>query len=168
MLENSYDALGIKFGIIISPFFNDCSKELESIEKQEEILRESMWKAHIVDFNDVDGLTLDEVLKISPKKQANNVIVFVIYNGIEYEVAQGTRKQVEIGDMHSYFIKKNKENCNQQIDDVISNWIIDELYQKADDNLKKYFNCFLQRYKYGTKKRTDEVLKEKIYNKEQY
>lgn len=169
MLENSYDASGIKFGIMLSPELHSKSKMIKSLfaannaKKVYKLMGEIISKPpiSIIDFSDVDGLTVDEVSKMSTENQANGYIVFVIYSNMK----SGGRVIYNGIDTYT-FISVNEDLRNMPIDKAVASYYIN-CYSELDEGIKKKVNCFLQRYLYGTKERTDQVLDEKVYKKQQ-
>lgn len=165
MLENSYDASGIKFGIIMSTQIR-YNKDLES--EDEEVRKKAYSKLlysrtfNIIDFSNVDGLTLDEVLNLSDKQQEDTVL-FIIYSNVKYDMTCG----IEVNDISNtefISIKRDDKNHDKQLDDVIISKMLEE-YSTKDESYKRKVRCFLQRYKYETKSKTDEIIKEKVIDR---
>ena len=164
MLENSYDVPGIKFGILLSPDLHTHGRTLKNSNNARfvyEIMDEIITSpSHaIIDFSNVDGLTIGEVSEMSKSNQASNCIVFVVYSNMK----EG--EKVVYNCVYTYlFIDVNQELSNIPIDKVIENHYMTN-YSEQDEETKKRINCFLQRYRYKTKERTDEIIKEKVYKK---
>lgn len=159
MLENSYDVPGIKFGILLSPDLHSNGRILKNsnnvrfvCEIMDEII--SSKKTAIIDFSNLDGLTIGEVAEMSRENQAKDCIVFVVYSNMK----EG--EKVIYNHIYTYlFIDVNQKLCNIPIDKAIENHYMTN-YSEQDDETKRIINCFLQRYKYETKERTDEKIKE--------
>ena len=160
MLENSYDVPGIKFGILLSPDLNSNGRILKNsnnvrfvCEIMDEIL--SSKSTAIIDFSYVDGLTIGEVAEMNKANQAKDCIVFVVYSNMK----EG--EKVRYNYVYTYlFIDVNQKLCNIPIDKAIENHYMTTNYSEQDEKTKRIINCFLQRYNYGTKEKTDEKIKE--------
>lgn len=160
MLENSYDVPGIKFGILLSPDLHSNGRILKYsnnarfvCEIMDEII--SSKKTAIIDFSNLDGLTIGEVAEMSRENQAKDCIVFVVYSNMK----EG--EKVIYNYVYDYlFIDVNQKLCNIPIDKAIENHYMTTNYSEQDEETKRIINCFLQRYNYGTKEKTDEKIKE--------
>lgn len=167
MLENSYDAKGIKFAIFMSCKLPKYSKVFagDNTDACFEIMQKLVahFCADFVDFDNFDGLTVGEIQQMGKLLQAQSTIIFVSYTG--FETNHIMQNMLSLGNVHIDYIQCTDENKNKPIDEVI----VEEYLSKYDENnspkKNRYIKCFLQRYRYGTKERTDEVLKEKVYKK---
>lgn len=162
MLENSYDVPGIKFGILLSPDLHSNGRILKNSNNAKfvcEIMDEifSSKSTAIIDFSYVDGLTIGEVAEMNKANQAKDCIVFVAYSNMK----EG--EKVRYNYVYDYlFIDVNQKLYNIPIDKAIENHYMTTNYSEQDEKTKRIINCFLQRYNYGTKEKTDEKIKEYI------
>lgn len=156
MLENSYDASGIKFGIVCLPdlreyCLEDIIKLISDSFKNEEV--------YIIDFEAIDGLTANE---ISPTLQSKDEkILICAYSRIEYEDIYGKRKLDST--IYQYYVVSKAINSDVPIDVVLESMMLGK-YSTADDIFRKCARCFLERYRYGTKEKVDEQI-QKIMRK---
>lgn len=157
MLENSYDASGVKFGLVCSPDFpnfslKDLVKSMAQAFKGE--------NAYIIDFEAIDGLTVNEILGGS-RLQSKDAIIICAYSHIEYEDVCGKRNAYNA--IYNYYIVLEMIYKDMPIDQAIESIMLNQ-YSTADDNRRKYARCFLERYRYGTKEKVDEQI-QKIMRK---
>ena len=165
MLENSYDASGIKFGIIMSMQFRNSFNEFNNDEeKNNASIKKLLYGKNyqIIDFKEIDGLTIEEVLNLNDR-QMPDTILFIMYSSVQYETSQNVKLN-DISNVEIIPIQKTDENKDKQIDEVIINDILKK-YDSKDESYKRKVKCFLQRYKYQTKAKTDKIIKEKVYKK---
>ncbi len=158
MLENSYDATGIKFGIVTSKFLKKYSDSLKdkntvastaiNIFKQESI--------SLVDYSYVDGLTVDEVL-VMGDIQANDSILVCAYSSIYWLNPNTNDNLKSFNILKIYAIRRNKDNHTQLLDRVIEEVMLDN-YESVDRIGQRVTECFLQRYRYGSKEEVNKVL----------
>lgn len=160
MLENSYDVPGIKFGILLSPDLHSNGRILKNSNNARFVhgIMDKIFSSKsmaIIDFSYVDGLTIGEVSEMNKANQAENCIVFVVYSNMKEE------GKVRYNYVYDYlFIDVNQKLCNIPIDKAIENHYMTTNYSEQDEETKRIINCFLQRYNYGTKEKTDEKIKE--------
>ena len=81
----------------------------------------------------------------------------MIYNRVDY--LTNNSKNTSISIKHTIIIERDKFKKNKRIDEIITDTILTN-YSSYDDNLRKYANCFLERYRYGTKEETDKKIME--------
>ena len=159
MLENSYDVPGIKFGILLSPDLHSNGRILKNSNNARfvcEIMDEifSSKSTAIIDFSYVDGLTIGEVAEMNKANQAKDCIVFVAYSNMK----EG--EKVRYNYVYDYlFIDVNQKLYNIPIDKAIENHYMTTNYSEQDEKTNRIINCFLQRYNYGTKEKTDEKIR---------
>lgn len=163
MLIDSYDATGIKFGILMTDGFltdyYDYVFKGEDLDKINEAANELILNNKaIIDFNEFDGLTTEEVYKIM-KYSHNTPLIFVVYSGFE-TIDSLNQRNVCNGILYKYIIRGVKYK-DSLIDEDIEEIMVKN-YQSYDRNEKRLVNCFLQRYRYGTKEKTDEAIKRYI------
>ena len=168
MLENTYDATGYNFGILLTTcenLHNKMERIIRHIPEYQwevsfgELLSNSNMK--IIDFSEIDGLTIND-LKNFPVFN-NSVLIFIMYDEVELKnrslhhseeeryIKKTNISESEIFDLDSY--KKDT-----QIDDMIVERLLGNINKKSN-NYQRRAKCFLQRYKYGTKEKTDEKIK---------
>ena len=169
MLENSYDASGIKFGILLSKVLSFKTvifkKENDEIINNtiKEILKSNNYS--IIDFNEIDGLSLDEILRLD-SVQAKNMITFIAYNEVKYEIGNSDVKRLETSRCFKYFafVKRTNENKNNLIDKEVEKIMLHD-YQDSNTESRNVIKCFLQRHRYGTKENTNNAINEYIKSK---
>ena len=83
MLDNTYDASGINFGILISTDFPSIDdqvfkkNDLEAIANQIDKICNNK-NCNILDFSKIDGLTIDEILNHNRIQLKNTIIVIAL------------------------------------------------------------------------------------------
>ena len=171
MLENSYDATGIKFGIIISselPEYSDLinSNDIDLVTQTLEKVISNCEKVRFIDFSQIDGLKVKEVLELTSGVQLKDAFIFTAYNNFKHSA-------IDLGYGQSNgrnYIRKTIlfDKCERYkemtIDKKIEEYII-ENYDNSDEDEKRWMRCFLQRYRYGTQEKTNEFIKQKIDRK---
>ena len=166
MLENSYDALGYQFGIVavseeeIQKEMSENAKNLtmDWVEFVNKLIHRKILS--IVDFKYVDGLTLKEYRSFN--RFNDDILLFVMYDKIFKFNAPMESESGPVAQEHCirkilpvYLSLFYTENTS--IDNIIASELLGAI-ENQDEQGKKRAKCFLQRYKYGTKERTDEVL----------
>ena len=168
MLNNTYDASGIQFGILLSrnfPYFND-SNFLNDYGINQAALFDvtNMGGISILEFKYVDGLSLNEIIN------GNNyifkkTILFVAYNKILFNTA--SKELIEnITDnniLYYIIISIDKSNENKRIDEIVEEVMLNN-YHKKNEKEQRIMRCFLERYRYGSKEKTDAKIKEYVKN----
>ncbi len=171
MLENSYDATGIKFGIIISselPEYSDLinSNDIDLVTQTLEKVISNCEKVRFIDFSQIDGLKVKEVLELTSGFQFKDAFIFTAYNNFKHSAIDLGYGQIN----GRNYIRKTIlfDNCERYkemtIDKKIEEYII-ENYDNSDEDEKRWMRCFLQRYRYGTQEKTNEFIKQKIDRK---
>jgi len=156
MLDNTYDAPGIKFGILIStdfPHMDDQvfkKNDLEAIENQIKIFNNK--NCNILDFSKIDGLTIDEILNHN-RIQLKNTIIVIAYTEMSYTNIFN-EKYNDINILSKIIVNRNDLNKNTTIDEEV-----EKIMNSYNSNNNRIFNCFLERYRYGSKDEVDKVLK---------
>ena len=158
MLDNTYDAPGINFGILIStdfPHMDDQvfkKNDLEATENQiDNILNNKNF--YIIDFSKIDGLTIDEILNHN-KFQSKNAIIVIAYTEMSY-TNRYNEKHKDISILSEIIVNRNDLNKNTTIDKEVEK----TLMNSYNSNNNRIVNCFLERYRYGSKDKVDKVLK---------
>lgn len=161
MKENSYDGKGLKFGILVSELFPLNKKSSEEGLKEDNYLQYIQEllkrKIQLIDFDSIDGLTIEEIEELFQKILPENLIIFMMYNKVDYFT--NNSKNTSISLKHTIVIERDKFRKDKRIDEIIEDTIFKN-YSSYDDNLRKYANCFLERYRYGTKEETDKKIME--------
>ncbi len=157
MLDNTYDAPGINFGILISTDFQFIEdqvvkkNDLEAIKNQiDNILNNKNF--YILDFSKIDGLTIDEILNHN-KLQSKNAIIVIAYTEMSYTNIYN-QKYIDINILSKIIINRNDLNKNTTIDKEVEK----TLMNSYNSNNSRIVNCFLERYRYGSKDKVDKVL----------
>ena len=157
MLDNTYDAPGINFGILISTDFQFIEdqvvkkNDLEAIKNQiDNILNNNNF--YILDFSKIDGLTIDEILNHN-KLQSKNAIIVIAYTEMSYTNIYN-QKYIDINILSKIIINRNDLNKNTTIDKEVEK----TLMNSYNSNNSRIVNCFLERYRYGSKDKVDKVL----------
>ena len=159
MLDNTYDAPGINFGILISTDFPSIDdqvfkkNDLEAIEKQfDKILNNKNF--YIIDFSKIDGLTIDEILNHN-KLQSKNAIIVIAYTEMSYTDIYN-QKYTDISILSGIIVNRNDLNKNTTIDKEVEKIMMNS-YNSINNRVVNY--CYLERYRYGSKDEVDKVLK---------
>ena len=157
MLDNTYDAPGINFGILISTDFPSIDEQvfkkndLEAIKNQiDKILNNNNY--YILDFSKIDGLTIDEILNHN-KLQSKNAIIVIAYTEMSYTNIYN-QKYTDISILGKIIVNRNDLNKNTTIDKEVEK----TLMNSYNSNNSRIVNCFLERYRYGSKDKVDKVL----------
>ena len=156
MLDNTYDAPGINFGILIStdfPHMDDQvfkKNDLEAIENQIKIFNNK--NCNILDFSKIDGLTIDEILN-HHTIQLKNTIIVIAYTEMSYTNIFN-EKYNDINILSKIIVNRNDLNKNTTIDEEV-----EKIMNSYNSNNNRIVNCFLERYRYGSKDEVDKVLK---------
>ena len=157
MLDNTYDAPGINFGILISTDFPSIDEQvfkkndLEAIENQIKIFNNK--NCNILDFSKIDGLTIDEILKHN-RIQLKNTIIVIAYTEMSY-TNRFNEKYNNISILSKIIVNRNDLNKNTTIDKEVEKILMNSY----NSNNSRIVNCFLERYRYGSKDKVDKVLK---------
>ena len=164
MLKDSYDAKGIKFAVVVSTKFPKYSEVLDGTDSDAmiNVVKETVSNdfANFIDFDNFDGLTIGEVLKIGSHLQAKSTIVFVSYTG--FETTRLLPKMVNLGDVYIDFIRCTDENRNTPIEEFLAQTYLQNDCEKNEPIKNRNIKCFLQRYIFGTKEITDATINEYI------
>ena len=158
MLDNTYDAPGINFGILISTDFPSMDdqvfkkNDLEAIDNQINIILNNK-NFYIIDFSKIDGLTIDEILNHN-KFQSKNAIIVIAYTEMSY-TNRFNEKYNDISILSKIIVNRNDLNKNTTIDKEVEKILMNSY----NSNNNRIVNCFLERYRYGSKDKVDKVLK---------
>ena len=182
MLENSYDAKGMKFGIVIldnpeeykktfkEKYNRDAKKAFNSFDEDRgnalnyfgtasDIILDYPNGYRLVNFDDVDGLTIKEVDDSIGKYTIDGNYIVLMYSQFDT-----IRKPV-----YALVINKDKYRDNAHFEDIVNDEIgrVLNLDNHTDigDIEKRYFQCFLERYCYGdAEKVNDRMLSKRRLN----
>lgn len=162
MRENTYDASAYKFGLLINPENREHTDILldqcHTVEQMTSVLNNViMENGEIVDFRHVDGLTIEEVFNYNSLIN-RDYIFFIMYDELEIE---RSHKAAICSIRNTTVIRKGDYPSDAPIDEVISN-ILECTYPNEPSFVQKRTRCFLERYKYGTKSKTDEHLQKNL------
>ena len=164
MLNNTYDALGYRYGILATnkEDIQEIISENANNEKMDWIrLIQTMANNGdliIVDFEDVDGLTLKEFKEY--KMFNNDLLLFVMYDkACTRDESQNHKDEFCI--RHTLIQSLDLFSDNMNIDDVITTALL-HLYNTQDELTKRRTKCFLERYKYGTKEATNNAISKRM------
>ena len=161
MLNNTYDASGYRYGI----FATNSSEVQRIISENSENESAVYWmaifermgnsnKLIIIDFEDIDGLTIEELRTFEMVN--NDVLFFVMYDRTNInDGIKGHSNEFKIRNI--FCCKMNKYPESMPIDDMI----VEELFKNEKELTNKRTKCFLQRYKCGTKEETDKMILQK-------
>ena len=169
MLNNTYDASGIQFGILLSrkfPYFNDSIflNDYGIINQKAVFDVINMEGISILEFKYVDGLALNEINN-GNNYIFKNTILFVVYNKILFNTA--SKELIEnITDnniLYYIIISIDKSNENKRIDEIVEEVMLNN-YHKQNEKVQRIMRCFLERHRYGSKEKTDAKIKEYLKN----
>jgi len=184
MLENSYDAKGMKFGLVVVDNPEKLKAEFEN-KYCEMIFNEKdkrnplgyygpVWfiteNKHysIIPFEDVDGLSVDDVDELVGENSIDGNLIFLMYNEINFTKEDRTvvnkRQPIYAIIINVNNLKKTTIPIEDVIDDKITSILNDQKCILSEVE-KKYFKCFLQRYKYGNVEKVNEHVLSKMINK---
>ena len=165
MLNNSYDAGGFHFGIATSTRL----QELENVSggpvynpEDEEKIMDVLETSELVDFSNIDGLTVEEITRCNP--QNSNIILFVMWEAIRIQAPERATTLESKNISYKMIFQKDKWNKDRPFDDVVEEHLL-TLYPRYSSGLQKRAKGFLQRYRYGSKEETDKALQKIIYIK---
>ena len=168
MLDNTYNASGLNFGILVSKIFPniDDSIFLNNNGNNQNAVHNviTMEGTSFLDFKYVDGLTLNQILRCQDIN-FKSTIIFIAYNTMMLNTAS-IEKIDNItynGVLYYIIISAGKSTENERIDEVIEKVMLNN-YEKKDNDIKRIMRCFLERHRYGSKEKTDAKIKEYVKN----
>ena len=167
MLNNTYDASGYRYGILATRNDDIQRKMSENAHNEEmdwnQLIRIMIDSGNltIIDFEDIDGLTLKELKNY--KTINKDILLFVMYD--RTNIREKWPRQTDEFNIRSTIIKSlSSYPENITIDDIMEE-VLYKYVDDTDDFINKRIKCFLQRYKYGTKEETDKKILQKINNR---
>lgn len=169
MLEESFDVKANRFGLLLcnNQMYNRRAEDIiEGIRENtltksdinEMICRITSIAMNdggtIVDFDEVDGLLMKDLKDFDTVN--NQFVLLVIYDKLSGFNAHGDERwQLKIKD--SLVFLYTDDDLDTSIDNMIAGYYLNS-YEKLSKEQQREARCFLQRYKYGTKEKTDEKL----------
>ena len=160
MLNNTYDVSGYRYGILATKNKN-VQKLISENANNEAMDWISLIKVMVenndlilIDFSDVDGLTLKELKDY--KIINNDLLLFVMYDKACVNDNNPSHTD-EFIIRHTLISTMDIYDENIPIDDMIIDGL-SKCMDNQNESIIKRYKCFLQRYKYGTKEKTDEKL----------
>ena len=160
MLNNTYDVSGYRYGILATKNENIQKYISENANNQAmdwiALIKVMIENNHLilVDFGDVDGLTLKELKDY--KMINNDLLLFVMYDKACVNDSNPSHTD-EFVVRHTLISTIDSYDENTPIDDMIIDGLSKCMDNQNESMIKRY-KCFLQRYKYGTKEKTDEKI----------
>lgn len=171
MIKNSYDAKGMKFGIVVLDNPEEYKREyknkynnLPSFNKYNDkrgnvldyygpawdiVIRKKNYR--IVEFEDIDGLSVKDVSDLLRNYLIDDNFIFLMYIEANLKSPNGSII-VERKPVYSMIIHKNEYRDNIPIESIINDKIVQFINDSEIDVNKetlRFFKCFLQRYCYG-------------------
>lgn len=158
MKDNTYIIPAIGFYVVV-PMFKCYRIEEINIQMKENV-------CFYIPFSQVDGLTLEELLNI---EQFQNGFSVSAINRIEcFEPDTNVLIRNEVDKLFFPCIEKIQDSeKNKRIDKIVEeNYEL--MYSDANDEKRKIYNCFFEKYRDGsyseTKKRIDKILEKNRKN----
>lgn len=162
MKENTYDIKTYQFGVIVPKEYSD-----EEIRKLNELVSEDIISegtrfikdsasksCPIINFDDIDGLTLEDIKSLGLCK--GDTIIFILYDKVNETYKNKVSPNIVIQYFSFIDVKGKTKNS------IVSNTIEKDLlkhYDKSSQNAKRRIRCFLERYQYKTKGHVTKILK---------
>ena len=162
MKENTYDIKTYQFGIFVpkKEYSDDEIRKLNELAGEDRIsegakfIKDLASKAcPIINFDDIDGLTLEDIKSLELCK--GDTIIFILYDEVN-EIYMKVSPNIVIQYFSFIDVKGKSKNC------LVSNLIEKDLlqqYDKSSQNAKRRIKCFLERYQYKTKGHVTKILK---------
>ena len=163
MLDNTYQATGYKYGVMVYPDKHTQLYEdiLEKTPKtKEESLRVS--ENNVLNYEALDGLSLKELKSYKELLFKQNYLLFVMYDEITIKELRNdnmyekpsleTRDIPFIRYIQAIDLKEHKND--EPIDQIIKNQIENNLEQLNPANRRRALG-FLEQYIYGSKEETN-------------
>lgn len=158
MQENTYDIPGLKFGLLISEKFPKIDDSIFKTdpEKSADVVNQLLDEStRIIDFKEIEGFTIDEILD-HKQFQFKNTVVIVAYTNMVYKDHNGYTG-IETLPRYSLILGRREQYKDESIEEVIERTFLED-YSNASKEAKKYMKCFLERYRYGDKKRVKKKI----------
>lgn len=162
MKENTYDIKTYQFGVIVPKEYSDEEiRKLNELVGEDRIsegtrfIKDSASKGcPIINFDDIDGLTLEDIKSLGLCK--GDTIIFILYDKVNETYKNKVSPNIVIQYFSFIDVKGKSKNC------LVSNLIEKDLlqqYDKSSQNAKRRIRCFLERYQYKTKGHVTKILK---------
>jgi len=164
MLNNTYDASSLNFGILVSKDFPNIDDSIFLINNENNLNAVNnaitMEGTSFLDFKYVDGLTLNQILSCQ-NINFKSTIIFVAYNTMKLNTVSIEKIENNSYNYVLYYIIISTDNNrgNERIDEVIERVMLNN-YKNKDNDIKRIMKCFLERHRYGSKEETDAKIKE--------
>lgn len=163
MKENTYDIKTYQFGIIV-PKKEDSDEEIrklnelageDRISEGTKFIKDLASKScPIINFDDIDGLTLEDIKSLELCK--GDTIIFILYDEVNKIYMNKVSPDIFI-QYFSYIDVKGKSK-NSLVSNIIEKELL-QLYDKSSQNAKRRIKCFLERYQYKSKGHVTKLLK---------
>ena len=162
MKENTYDIKTYQFGIFVpkKEYSDDEIRKLNELAGEDRISEGAKFikdlaskDCPIINFDDIDGLTLEDIKSLELCK--GDTIIFILYDEVN-EIYMKVSPNIVIQYFSFIDVKGKSKNC------LVSNLIEKDLlqqYDKSSQNAKRRIKCFLERYQYKTKGHVTKILK---------
>lgn len=163
MKENTYDIKTYQFGILApkKEYSDDEIRKLNELAGEDRIsegtrfIKDLVSKAcPIINFDDIDGLTLEDIKSLGLCK--GDTIIFILYD----EVNEIYKNKVSPNIVIQYFsfIDVKGKTKNSLVSNIIEKDLLKH-YDKSSQNAKRRIRCFLERYQYKSKGHVTKLLK---------
>ena len=158
MQEKTYDIPGLKFGLLISdkfPKIDDSIFKTDPEKSADVVNRLLNQSPQIIDFKEIEGLTIDQILD-HKRFQFKNTVIIVAYTNMVYKGNNGYTA-IETIPRYALILDRKEQYKDEPIDITIERTFLDN-YSNASKETKKYMRCFLERYRYGDKKEVKKII----------
>jgi len=158
MPDDTYDIPGLKFGLLISDEFPKIDDSIfkTNPEKSTDVVNKLLdQRTQIIDFKEIEGLTIDEILA-HKKFQFKNTVVIVAYTNMVYKAHNGYTV-IDTTLRFSLILDRREQYKDESIEKIIERTFLED-YSNASKETKKYMKCFLERYRYVDKKEVEKII----------
>ena len=149
MRLDSYDSDAFKYGVISFKEKNNVGL-IKKLREKDESVNKLLSVEQIIDFSQVEGLTLEEISSY-PSLICDNHIFFVMYDQIPMNQRQSNKIR------HIISIDRANHNGDDPIDEVITEYL-EKHYHDLGTSGRNRINAFLERYRYGSHKETKDRI----------
>ena len=163
MKENTYDIKTYQFGII-APKKEYSDEEIRKLNELagEDIISEgakfikdlASKDCPIINFDDIDGLTLEDIKSLELCK--GDTIIFILYDEVNKIYMNKVSPNIFV--QYFSFIDVKGKSKNSLVSNLIEKDLLLQ-YNESSQNAKRRIRCFLERYQYKTKGHVTKVLK---------
>ncbi|MBR3211171.1 MAG: hypothetical protein IKF71_04470 [Bacilli bacterium] len=156
MRIDTYNTEAFKFGVVSLDNINmENVHKIEKAMEESKTLKSVLSEERIIDFSQVDGLTLEE-LSTYPSIMFKDSVYFVMYD----HIPNSGKKQII---RYIIPIEKTEQSKEKPIDEAVLDYF-ERNYSNLGNSERARAHCFMERYKYGTKKATNEHI-QRLINK---